>query len=95
MLSPICKRSVFLPTEVWDRLNVIAAEQRVSRAQVIRTALENFLEHGSPTGPNHKRVAELCEFNQLVLDLLVQRDFPDRREEILDVLDKRIGQFHG
>lgn len=95
MLSPVCKRSVYLPLEVWDALGVMASQRGTSRAQVIRAALENFVEFSSPTGPNHKRLAELCEFNQLVLDLIVKRDFSDRREEILDVVDERIGQYHG
>lgn len=95
MHSSVIKSSVFLPAEAWDRLGVISAERHTSRAQLVRTAVEYFLERDTAGRPNHKRVAELCEFNQLVLDLLVQRDFADRREEILDVLDQRIGQYHG
>lgn len=94
MLSPVVKRSVWLPSDLWDRLGVIAAERRTTRAQIIRIAVEGFLDPAAIDVPNHKRIAELCEFNQLVMDLLVKRDFPDMREEILDVLDQRLGEFH-
>lgn len=94
MTSSLLKCSVYLTPEAWDQVSREAASRGIRNAQLIRIAVDQFLNPSSTGRANHTRIAELCEFTQLVMDLVVKRDFPGYRDEILSVLDHRLGEFH-
>lgn len=73
----------------------VAGRAGVTKSEVIRAAIEQYLDFHAGRGANPNRVAELAEFNQLVLDQILKREFPDLREQVLDAVDKRLGKFHG
>lgn len=89
------RQSVSLPATVHNELTTLADNLGVSRSEIVRLAVDHYLAFHAGRGANPNRVAELAEFNQLVLDQILRRDFPDLREQVLDAVDKRLGKFHG
>lgn len=89
------RQSVSLPKFVLDDLDSLSSTLGVSRSEVVRLAVIQYLDFYAGRGANPNRVAELAEFNQLVLDQILKREFPDLREQVLDAVDKRLGKFHG
>lgn len=95
MSERLKKHTVYLTDPIWRRLLDIANALGQSPSEFIRHAVEQHLEFHAGRGANPNRVAELAEFNQLVLDQILKRDFPDLREKVLDAVDTRLGKFHG
>ena len=94
-MSNVKKRTVCLSTETWNELDLLASSGGASCSEIVRLAVDHYLAFHAGRGANPNRVAELAEFNQLVLDQILRRDFPDLREQVLDAVDKRLGKFHG
>lgn len=44
---------------------------------------------------NANRLAQTTEFMQIVADLIVTRDMPEKRDAILTAVAQRLEQFHG
>ena len=80
---------------VFQRLTEFAETAGGTKAEHIRAAVSQYLDFHGGKAANMQRVAELCEFSQLVLDQLVRKDFGDLREKILDAVDDRMEKFHG
>lgn len=95
MSKSLKKHTVYLTDEIWNRLLVDAERLGQNPSAYIRIAVESFLDFHNGHGANPIRVAELAEFSQLVLDQLMQRQFPELREPILDAVSDRLGKFHG
>ena len=91
----VVKRTVCLSADTWKQLDAIASQSGSSRSEVVRLAVFHYLDFHAGRGANPNRLAELAEFNQLVLDQILKRDFADLREQVLDAVDKRLGKFHG
>lgn len=87
--------SLKFPEDVLERLSDFASGTGVTKAEHIRAAVAQYLDFHSGKAANLQRLAELSEFNQLVLDQLIRRDFPDLRDKILDAVDERMEKFHG
>ena len=83
-----------LPASLAERLDAYAAASGSTKSEVIRAAVDQYLGFHAGRGANPNRVAELCEFNQLVLDLILRRDFPDKREAVMDALNSRLDKYH-
>lgn len=87
--------TIKLSEHVTQQIAEVAVRLGVTKSEVIRAAIVHYLEFHAGRGANPNRVAELVEFNQLVIDLILKRDFPDLREKVLDAVDSRLGKFHG
>jgi hypothetical protein len=87
--------SLKFPEDVLERLTEFASGTGVTKAEHIRAAVVQYLDFHSGKAANLQRLAELSEFNQLVLDQLLRRDLPDLRDKILDAVDERMEKFHG
>jgi predicted transcriptional regulator len=87
--------SLRIPADVLERLSDFADGSGATKAEHIRAAIVQYLDFHTGKAANLQRLAELAEFNQLVLDQLVRRDFPDLREKLLDAVEDRMEQFHG
>jgi hypothetical protein len=87
------KHTVYLTDGIWQQLT--SCRTRTEPFGVHACCRGTTSDVPSGRGANPNRVAELAEFNQLVLDQILRRDFPDLREQVLDAVDKRLGKFHG
>ncbi len=87
--------SLKFPEDVLERLSDFASGTGVTKAEHIRAAVVQYLDFHSGKAANLQRLAELSEFNQLVLDQLLRRDLPGLRDKILDAVDERMEKFHG
>jgi hypothetical protein len=92
---PVVVHTIKLSDHVSQLVAEVAGRAGVTKSEVIRSAIEQYLDFHAGRGANPNRLAELAEFNQLVLDQILKREFPDLREQVLDAVDKRLGKFHG
>lgn len=95
MSTSLSKRSVRLSPETWEKIRQRAASKRISQSEFIRDAIDAYFNLAEGNGANLQRIAELCEFNQLVLDRIVRRDFADYHEPILNAVSDRLATHHG
>ncbi|WP_298672313.1 hypothetical protein [uncultured Sphingomonas sp.] len=87
--------NVRLERAQWDRLSVIATEQKLSVADVIRSALNVFLSSSDVLTASQRRLARISEFQQLVLDVILREQYPELRDRLVAETDKRLVQYHG
>jgi hypothetical protein len=89
------KRSICLAQETWDRIAVQAKAEGISQSEVARNAIQAYFKMLDGSGANFQRIAELAEFNQLVLDRIARTQFPDLIDPILNAVHDRLVQHHG
>lgn len=89
------QRSIALSAETWEKISDRAAARQITQAQFIRDAMDAYFNLAEGNGANLQRIAELCEFSQLVLDRIVRRDFADLHEPILNAVSDRLVMHHG
>ncbi|MHA3795522.1 hypothetical protein [Sphingomonas sp. YL-JM2C] len=87
--------NVRLERAQWDRLSAIATEQKLSVADVIRSALNVFLSSSDVLTASQRRLARISEFQQLVLDVILREQYPELRDRLVAETDKRLVQYHG
>ena len=87
--------NVRLERTQWDRLSTIAAERKLSVADIIRSALDVFLSSSDLLTASHRRLALISEFQQLALDIIIREQYPELRERLVAETDKRLVQYHG
>lgn len=87
--------NVRLERAQWDRLSEIATEQKLSVADVIRSALNVFLSSSDVLTASQRRLARISEFQQLVLDVILREQYPELRDRLVAETDKRLVQYHG
>ncbi|MCF8706979.1 hypothetical protein [Rhizorhapis sp. SPR117] len=95
MKTPTRHCSVRLDQAHYDRLIAIAAERGCKPSDVIRTAVHVFLTSANLLTASHRRIARICEFQQLALDIIIREQFPEYRDRIIAETDKRLEQYHG
>ena len=87
--------NVRLTATQWERLSALAAERKLTQAEVLRDALDTFLGANDLVSASHRRIARLTEFIQIAVDVLVREQYPEYRDRILAEADKRLEQYHG
>ena len=95
MSKNLSQRSIALPNETWNLIVQRAKQQDISQAQFIRNAVQAYFKMLDGSGANFQRIAELAEFNQLVLDRIARTQFPDLIDPILNAVHDRLVQHHG
>lgn len=78
-----------------DRLDTLARASGCHRATIIHNAVVAHLDHTARATMNANRLAQTTEFMQIVADLIVTRDMPEKRDAILTAVAQRLEQFHG
>ncbi|MFZ4748676.1 MAG: hypothetical protein ACOYLK_17635 [Sphingomonas sp.] len=78
------------------RLTQACSLRGVNRTQLICNAVNDYINRGNnaATPENPKRVAMLCEFTQVALDILICEQVPERREEVPATVQDRIERFY-
>ena len=85
--------SIRLPVGSVEKLDEIGTRIGCHRGTLIRRAVEEFIARElDPTAYN--RMAMLAEFSQLALDTLVRDHVPDKHQEILQTVKRRMETFH-
>ena len=89
------QRSVSLPDETWELIRVYAKQRRQTPGQFIQFTVDAYFNMLGGSGANFKRIAELTEYNQLALDRIMRRDFPDLIDPLLNAVRERLATHHG
>lgn len=87
--------NIRLERSQWDRLSEIATEQKLSVADVIRSALNVFLSSYDVLTASQRRLARISKFQQLALDVIIREQYPELRDRLVAETDKRLVQYHG
>lgn len=84
-----------LSDAVSEELAELARKSRLTKSEIIRDAIEQYLAFKSGKGWDPHRAAEVVEFCQLALDQWVKTNHPDLRDRILDATVRRMEKYHG
>lgn len=79
-----------------EALDALAAERRMSRAEVVRTAVDiglPLIQMGLAI--NARRTLAILEHTQLALSLLVERESPEDAAELLRLAFQNVDAHHG
>lgn len=88
------RTAVRLSSEYIDRLDIMASAIGCPRATIIHNAIVAYLEVPTRASASISRLAQTTEYMQIV-DLIVSRDMPEKRDAILATVAQRLEQFHG
>jgi len=94
-MTKLPRANIRLTPELERRLADAARSRGRSRSELIRTAIEVYLASPADRPANAYRIAQTTEYMQLVADMLVGREMPDKRDAILSAVAQRMEQFHG
>ena len=76
-----------------ERIDKAAAQRGMSRSALIKSAVAEHLD-GPISRDSYRRLLTVTEFSQIVLDVLLDENAPDRRPDVLKVLQERMEAFH-
>jgi hypothetical protein len=94
-MTPNKHCTVRLDRSKYDRLVVLAAERACTPSDLLRAAVDSFLASGQLFTSSQRRIARICEFQQLALDIIIREQFPEYRERLISETDRRLEQYHG
>lgn len=82
--------TVRLPQPLADAAQAAAAAQKFSRSNLLRIALEHFLDSASGSTEQERRRQFSAEYLFLVADLIVQRQYPDAHTALITEAERRM-----
>lgn len=85
--------TVRLPQPLADAAQAAAAAQKLSRSNLLRIALEHFLDGVSGSSEQERRRQFSAEYLFLVADLIVQRQYPDAHTALITEAERRMEAF--
>ncbi|WP_156521880.1 hypothetical protein [Croceicoccus mobilis] len=84
------------PRPLMEEIDNLASAKDVSRAEIVRSCVRLALPLiKANITPDIGRLITIAEHTQLALSLLVERNFPDDAEPVLDMAIRNLGEFHG
>ena len=92
MLEPFTCR---IAGEQIRQIDAVGKARGQSRAEIIRLAIDNFLRAPNSAMGNAYRIAQTTEYMQVVADLIINREMPEKRDAILAAVAQRLEQYHG
>ena len=96
MVKNIKGIGVGLSYEAINQLDAFAASKGVSRAEAIRASVAvglPLLQLGIAI--NAERALTILEHTQLALSLLVERQYPEDVNELIDMAIRNVSEYHG
>ena len=84
------------PADAVDQLDVFAASKGVSRSEAARVAIAvglPFLQLDVALDP--ERALTILEHTQLALSLLVERQYSEDVNELIDMAMRNVREYHG
>ena len=76
------------------RLAQACALRGLNRTQLIRNAINDYIERGNNAAANLNRIAMTAEFTQVAVDIMISEQMPERREDILATVQDRMEKYH-
>ena len=76
------------------QLERIAAEQKRSIPDVVRSAIDAFLIDEKTRSDSDLRHLRVSEYMQICLDWIIQQDYPEVRDKMTAQCDQRMRQYH-
>jgi predicted transcriptional regulator len=83
-----------LSGEMATRLAGLGAKTGLTRTDLIRLAIDQYLDFHAGRSVNLHRLAEITEFCQLALDQWLRQAAPEQRGAIIDAVIARMDEFH-
>lgn len=83
-----------LSDEMAGRLAALGGKTGLTRTDLIRLAVDQYLDFYAGRSVNLHRMAELTEYCQLALDQLLHAAAPDQRGRIVEAVIERMDQYH-
>jgi Arc/MetJ-type ribon-helix-helix transcriptional regulator len=88
-------RNIRLPRDIWAKIDDYAEKIGENRSTIIRIAIAQYLSRKSASTFDHRRIAALCEFTQLIAEEWLRQNAPDKRDTLLERVDQRLEKHHG
>lgn len=89
------RATVRLSRAYFERLDEMASALGCPRSTIIHNAVTAYLDRPAQALTSAQRLAQTTEYMQIVADLFVSRDMPEKRDAILATVAQRLEQFHG
>lgn len=89
------QKSVALTPETWSEVAALARQSNSTSSDVVRAAVLSYLKFQKSGFWNPNRVAEVAEFNQLVLAEWLTKTAPEEIDAIADAVRERMSKYHG
>jgi metal-responsive CopG/Arc/MetJ family transcriptional regulator len=94
MAKKFTKITVNLADDRIKQLDALCAVNGSIRSAVIRKAIDAFLDRPDGVITNFGRIAKISEFTQVAVDILINEQAPDRRDDIIATVEERMKQYH-
>lgn len=94
-MPSVSRHTISLPNEVIPVIDAASAELGVSRAEIMRRAVLDFVRTRRSGSYSLSRMAEVVEYTQILLQQHVVGDDADKHNDIVAVLDKNLVEHHG
>jgi metal-responsive CopG/Arc/MetJ family transcriptional regulator len=95
VVSELRRQSVALDRSAWDRLQAVAENAGITKSELVRLAVEQYLAFQSGQSWNPNRIAELVEYSQMAIDQVLLKIAPETRDEIIEGVEIRMEKYHG
>ena len=95
MKRPTVQRSIRLDPQQFELLVQTAGRQRRSLADVLRTAVEQYLSGTNRAADSDLRHHRISEFSQVALDTIIREQHPEMIEAIVSETNRRMERYHG
>ncbi|WP_200910996.1 hypothetical protein [Sphingomonas sp. Leaf25] len=80
--------------EVFGRFEVEAKRRMLRPSDLMRIAIERFLEFTDGENESAYRHHQISEFSQIALDKIITEQYPQYREQILAETNRRMEKYH-
>ena len=85
--------SLSLSRDLLSEIDRVASSRGLSRSALVAVAVADHLS-GPISRDSFRRLLTLSEFSQTVLDVLLDENAPERRADVLKVVQERMEAFH-
>ena len=79
----------------YGRVAALATSQSRSVADVVRTAINQYLLSQKLLTDSQLRLIRVGEYSQLALDTIISEQFPEARDLIIKSTETRMRRYHG
>ena len=87
--------TIRLAPDVCDRLDAEATLKGCTRAEIIRLAIDRYLDGVKLLSDSAIRHHRVTEFMQIALDAIIRENHPELRETLVLETDRRMERYHG
>lgn len=89
------RQTIALSQASWRLIDEHAKKSGSTKSEIIRAAIDQYFAFKNGAHWNPNRIAEVAEFNQLVLAEWLTKTAPQELDSIVDAVRERMGKYHG